>query len=76
MNIKLNKAMRSILEETIDHAISKKFRLRADAEDRLGRVEHQDVIATADLVALFRAILQIQHAADSIAADRYNLLKF
>jgi hypothetical protein len=76
MNLRLTKAMRSTLEETIDHAISKKLRLRGDAEDRLGRVQNEDVIATADLVALFRAVIDIQSAADSIAADRYNLLRF
>ena len=72
----LTKALRNILEETIDCALNKKLRLRSEAEDRLTLVENESQIATADLVALFRGILEIQRQQDSIAADRYSLLKF
>jgi hypothetical protein len=74
--MKLTKALRNILEETIDCALNKKLRLRSEAEDRLILVEKESQIATADLVALFRGVLEIQRQQDSIAADRYSLLKF
>jgi hypothetical protein len=72
----LTKALRNILEETIDCALNKKLRLRSEAEDRLTLVENESQIATADLVALFRGVLEIQRQQDSISADRYSLLKF
>ena len=72
----LTQALRNILEETIDCALNKKLRLRSEAEDRLTLVENESQIATADLVALFRGLLEIQRQQDSIAADRYSLLKF
>lgn len=72
----LTKAQRNILEETIDHAITTKLRLRSETEDRLTMVQNEGQIATADLVVLFRGVLEIQRQQDSIAADRYSLLKF
>jgi hypothetical protein len=72
----MNKALRNILETTIDEAISRKQRLRTDAEDRLQRILSFQEVTTTDLVTLFRSVLDIQRQQDSIAADRYSLLKF
>jgi len=72
----LTKALRSILEETIDHAITKKLRLRTETEDRLNSLQGQEQIATADLIVIFRNLLFITNLQDSVAADRYNLLRF
>jgi hypothetical protein len=74
--MKLNQALRNILEESIDHSITKKLRLRTDAEDRLQRIQTFQEVTTTDLIALFRGVLDIQRQQDSIAADRYNLLRF
>jgi hypothetical protein len=76
MNRKLTKAMREILEQSIDSSIHRKQLLRADTEDRLQLLQNQEHVATADLVALFHAVMDIQRAQDSIAADRWSLLKF
>jgi hypothetical protein len=75
-HMKLNQALRNILEESIDHSITKKLGLRTDAEDRLQRIKTFQEVTTTDLVALFRGVLEIQRQQDSIAADRYSLLKF
>jgi hypothetical protein len=72
----LNQALRNILECTIDEAISRKQRLRTEAEDRLYTLQNGHQIDTADLVALFRGVLDIQRAQDSISADRYSLLNY
>lgn len=72
----LSKALRSILDSTIDASISRKQRLRTEAEDRLQRIECQEQVATEDLVALFRGVLALQQQAESICADRYNLVRY
>lgn len=74
--MKLTKALRAILEETIDCALTKKLKLRTETEDRLNGLQGQEQIATADLVVLFRNLISIGQMQDSVAADRYNLLKF
>jgi hypothetical protein len=76
MRTPLNKALRTILEGTIDASIGRKERLRTEAEDRLHHIKEAEQVATSDLVALFRALLDIQRQQDSIAADRYNLLRY
>jgi len=71
----LSKELRIVLEGSIDRAIGRKEMLRSKTEDRLLRMENDQQVATDDLISLFRALLEIQQQQDSIAADRYSLLK-
>ena len=67
---------RTVLEGTIDDAIGRKEHLRTEAQNCLAHIQAEQTVEASTLVPLVQAILDIQRAQDSIAADRYNLSQF
>lgn len=76
MSKPLTKALRTIVEGSLDRAIANRTGIRTDAEERLQRIQGEEQVATEDLVALFRCVLALQQQAEFICADRYNLVRY
>ena len=68
--------LRTVLEGTINENLGRKERLRTEAQNKLTDIQTGQTVEASTLVPLVQAILDIQRAQDSIAADRYNLSQF